>query len=59
MMIGIGTPRNHKSIERMLPPRLKVNFARAHKSRRRPPYVAIRLATKAPMSIDTTSQSDA
>jgi hypothetical protein len=49
MMIGIGTPRSRRRIERM------GFLLTGQRSRRRPPWVASKLAEKAPSSKETKS----
>jgi len=56
MMIGMGMPRNSKSRDRMVAS-LGLWENRIQASRRRPPNVAARLATNAPTSSETNSQS--
>jgi len=54
MMMGMGTPRKNSSSERI---RGLLVVGYQNWSRRRPPYVAARLALKAPTSSDTNSHS--
>ena len=55
MMMGMGTPRSHKRMERMIAS-VQV-FSRTDESRSRPPSVADKLATNAPTNSEMTSHS--
>ncbi len=53
MMIGMGMPRSSRMSERMVTSSNGVVELDGQASRCRPPIVAARLATKAPLSKDT------